>query len=64
MSRLTIKRRRNETLCIGDDVEVTITEIKGGQVRISVDAPRDVAVHRKEIKERIDQERRGDHGQS
>lgn len=46
---LVLTRRAQESLMIGDDVTVTIIEIRGGQVRISVDAPRDVPVHREEI---------------
>ena len=41
-------------MCIGDDIQITVLGIKGSQVRIGVDAPRDVAVHREEIKARID----------
>jgi carbon storage regulator len=44
---------------IGDDVTVTVLGVKGNQVRIGVNAPRDVAVHREEIFERIKREERG-----
>ena len=43
---LILTRRINESLVIGDDVTVTILGVKGNQVRIGVDAPRDVSVHR------------------
>ena len=43
---LILTRRINESLVIGDDVTVTILDVKGNQVRIGVDAPRDVSVHR------------------
>ncbi len=50
---LILTRRVGETLMIGDDVKVTVLEVKGNQVRIGVDAPREVAVHREEIYDRI-----------
>ena len=46
---LILTRRINESLIIGDNVTVTILGLKGNQVRIGVDAPRDVAVHRQEL---------------
>lgn len=49
---LILTRRTGETLCIGDDVEVTVLGTKGNQVRIGVSAPRDVTVDRSEIRER------------
>jgi len=53
---LILTRRVGETLMVGDDVTVTVLGVKGNQVRIGVNAPRDVAVHREEIYERIKQE--------
>ncbi len=53
---LILTRRVGETLMIGDDVSVTVLGVKGNQVRIGVNAPREVAVHREEIFERIKQE--------
>ncbi|HHH38612.1 MAG TPA: carbon storage regulator [Sedimenticola sp.] len=53
---LILTRRVGETLMIGDEVTVTILGVKGNQVRIGVNAPRDVTVHREEIYERIKQE--------
>lgn len=50
---LILTRRNGESLRIGQDIEITILSIKGGQVRIGVKAPRDVAVHREEIFNRI-----------
>lgn len=50
---LILTRRVGETLMVGDDVTVTVLGVKGNQVRIGVNAPKDVAVHREEIYERI-----------
>ncbi len=53
---LILTRRVGETLMIGDEVTVTVLGVKGNQVRIGVNAPRDVPVHREEIYERIKRE--------
>ncbi len=50
---LILTRRIGETLMIGDDVSITVIGVKGNQVRIGIDAPKDVAVHREEIFNRI-----------
>ncbi|MGO2132090.1 MAG: carbon storage regulator CsrA [Halomonas sp.] len=59
---LILTRRIGETLMIGDEVAVTVLGIKGNQVRIGVNAPKHVAVHREEIYERIKRERSEDEG--
>ncbi|HEY5719703.1 MAG TPA: carbon storage regulator CsrA [Gammaproteobacteria bacterium] len=57
---LILTRRVGETLMIGDQVTVTVLGVKGNQVRLGVNAPKDVAVHREEIYERIKRERDDD----
>jgi carbon storage regulator len=54
---LILTRRAGETVMIGSDVTITVLGVKGNQVRIGINAPKDVAVHREEIFERIQSER-------
>jgi len=58
---LILTRRAQETLKIGDSVTVRILGVHGNQVRIGIDAPRDVPVHREEVYERIKREGPGPH---
>lgn len=57
---LILTRRVGETVVIGDEIQVTVLGVKGNQVRLGVTAPKDVAVHRSEIYDRIQKERSGE----
>ncbi len=54
---LILTRQIGETLMIGDEITVTVLSVKGNQVRLGVNAPRDIAVHREEVYERIRKEK-------
>jgi carbon storage regulator len=53
---LVLARQRDQTVMIGDDIEVTVVDIRGDKVRLGVNAPRTVSVHRKEVYEAIRKE--------
>lgn len=51
---LVLSRKRNESICIGDGITITVVEIRGEKVRLGIDAPRDVQVYRGEVQQKID----------
>lgn len=53
---LVLSRQRDETIMIGDDVEITVVDIRGDKVRLGINAPRQIQVHRKEVWEAIKRE--------
>lgn len=55
---LVLTRRLNQSIKIGDDIEITVIEVRGDQVRLGVAAPKNVSVHRKEVYLQIQQENR------
>ena len=56
---LILTRRISESIIIGDDIKITVLGVKGNQVRIGIEAPKDLSVHREEIYERIREEKQG-----
>lgn len=55
---LVLSRQRDETIMIGDDVEITVVDIRGDKVRLGITAPTHIPVHRKEVYEAIQRENR------
>jgi carbon storage regulator len=55
---LVLSRQRDETIMIGDDIEVTVVDIRGDKVRLGINAPKAISVHRKEVYEAIRRENR------
>jgi carbon storage regulator len=53
---LVLTRKVNQSIVIGDDIEVVVLEVRGEQIRLGIKAPRNVVVHRKEIYEQIQEE--------
>lgn len=54
---LVLNRQKNESIMIGDDVEITIVDVRGDKVRLGINAPREISVHRKEVYEAIQKEK-------
>ena len=57
---LVLTRKVNQSIVIGDEIEVVVLEVRGEQIRIGIRAPRDVVVHRKEIYDQISEESGGE----
>ncbi len=57
LNMLVLSRQKDESIIIGDDVEVTIVDVRGDKVRLGISAPRSISVHRKEIYEAIQREK-------
>jgi len=55
---LVLSRTRDETIMIGDDIEITVVDIRGDKVRLGINAPSHIAVHRKEVYDAIQRENR------
>lgn len=53
---LVLSRHQNETIVIGNDIMITVVDIRGDRVRLGIDAPQDVSVHRKEVYDDIQRE--------
>lgn len=54
---LVLSRKRDESIIIGDDIEIVIVDVRGDKVRLGISAPREISVHRKEIYEAIQREK-------
>jgi len=54
---LVLSRQKDESIIIGDDVEITVVDVRGDKVRLGISAPRNVSVHRKEIYDAIQREK-------
>ncbi len=55
---LVLSRTRNESIMIGDDVEITIVDVRGDKVRLGITAPKSISVHRKEVYNAIQEEKK------
>ena len=53
---LVLSRKAEESMIIGDDIKITVLDIRGGQVRIGITAPQDIKIHREEVYDRITHE--------
>jgi carbon storage regulator len=54
---LVLSRQKDESIIIGDDIEITIVDVRGDKVRLGINAPRSISVHRKEVYEAIQREK-------
>jgi len=54
---LVLSRKAEESMYIGDDIKITVLDIRGGQVRIGITAPQEVKIHREEVYQRITNEK-------
>jgi carbon storage regulator len=54
---LVLSRQKDESIIIGDDVEITIVDVRGDKVRLGINAPKNISVHRKEVYEAIQREK-------
>ena len=57
LNMLVLSRQKDESIIIGDDVEITIVDVRGDKVRLGISAPRSISVHRKEVYEAIQREK-------
>ena len=57
LKMLVLSRQRDESIIIGDDIEIVIVDVRGDKVRLGINAPREVSVHRKEIYDAIQREK-------
>jgi carbon storage regulator len=57
---LVLSRKKSEVIVIGDDIEILVVELSGDKVRLGIQAPKEVTVHRKEVYERIKRENKED----
>ena len=56
---LVLSRQKDESIVIGDDVEITIVDVRGDKVRLGITAPKNIPVHRREVYEAIQREKQG-----
>ena len=54
---LVLSRQKDESIIIGDDIEITIVDVRGDKVRLGITAPREISVHRREVYEAIQREK-------
>jgi len=57
---LVLSRKQKQTICIGDDIQITVIQVNGNRVRLAIEAPKDVPVHRHEVAQRITRQENGD----